>query len=65
MVKAMWCVDIVESERGWGSKVDGTRDFETEDEANEFVKEYNSKNNLPQVPDWYMYACKPVFRIVK
>jgi hypothetical protein len=49
-------VDIIESERGWGQKLDGTRYFDNEDEAKKFVKEYNAENNLPYVPEWYMYA---------
>lgn len=49
-------VEIVESERGWGSKVDELKTFDTKEEAEEFVKNYNSKNNKEKVPDWYMYA---------
>lgn len=58
-MKENWSVTLVESERDWGSKVDGYRYFETEKEANEFVKEFNSKNDKDVVPDWYMYAMKP------
>lgn len=49
-------VEIIESERGWGSKVDETKEFNTLDEANIFIKEYNSKNTLDHTPNWYMYA---------
>lgn len=49
-------VDIIESERGWGQKIDETKYFDNEAEAREFVKQYNSKNNLDYVPDWYMRA---------
>lgn len=50
-------VYFIESERGWGTKVDDTRDFDTEDEARRFVKEYNDKHNPPgPVPDWYYMA---------
>jgi hypothetical protein len=49
-------VEIIESERGWGQKVDDVRNFDTLSEAQKFVDEYNSKNNEPEVPDWYMYA---------
>ena len=49
-------VDIFEYERGWGSKLDEIKYFETESEAREFVKNYNSRNNLDYVPDWYMVA---------
>ena len=49
-------VVIIESERDYGQKIDETKYFYTEDEAKNFVKEYNSKNNLNKTPDWYMYA---------
>lgn len=49
-------VCIIESERGWGSKVDEVKYFDTRQEAEAFCKQYNSKNNLPEVPSWYMYA---------
>ena len=57
--KTIWLVDIIESERGWGSKVDETKEFTDYDEAKAFVKRYNADNNLPEVPDWYMYATMP------
>lgn len=50
-------VYFIESERGWGTKVDDTRDFNTENEARKFVKEYNDKHNPPgPTPDWYYMA---------
>lgn len=50
-------VDIIESERGWGSKVDSTIEFNSLEEAQKYVKNYNTKyNNAPEVPDWYMMA---------
>lgn len=51
-------VEIIESERGWGSKVDEVKEFRTEAEARAFVKEYNDKYNPPLAitPDWYMIA---------
>lgn len=49
-------VFIIESERGWGQRVDETIYFDTTREADEFIRDYNKDNNLPQVPDWYMYA---------
>lgn len=54
-----WRVDIIESERGWGQRVDETREFPTFEEADAFREKYNSKNNKPTVPDWYMYATDP------
>jgi hypothetical protein len=50
-------VEIIESERGWGSKVDEILYFKTEAEAKKYVAEYNAKyNNEPTTPDWYMIA---------
>lgn len=49
-------VNIIESERGWGQKIDEVKYFDNEVEAKSFVREFNSKNDKPYVPDWYMYA---------
>lgn len=49
-------VVIIESERGWGQRVDEVKQFSTRKEAEEFVKDFNKDNNLPIVPDWYMRA---------
>lgn len=49
-------VEIIESERGWGQRIDETIEFDTLPEARLFIKEYNAKNNEVEVPDWYMYA---------
>lgn len=50
-------VDIIESERGWGSKIDETLYFDNEPEARKYAEDYNKKhNNSAVVPDWYMYA---------
>jgi hypothetical protein len=49
-------VEIIESERGWGAKVDEVKEFDTLKEAEAFIKEYNAQNHEPEVPDWYMYA---------
>jgi hypothetical protein len=52
-------VYIMESERGWGQRVEEVRMFDTYEEAAELVTEYNSCNNEDVVPDWYMYATDP------
>lgn len=53
----MWQVHIIESERGWGSKIDEVYHFDTEKEARDWAEAYNKKyNNEPTVPDWYMSA---------
>lgn len=49
-------VEIIESERGWGSKIDEVKYFSTKESAEKFVKEFNSANDKDVVPDWYMYA---------
>lgn len=59
-----FAVEIIESEAGWGQRLDEIKYFETYEEAEKFMKEYNRKNNLPEVPNWYMYASKP-FRVEK
>jgi len=52
-----YLVDIIESERGWGSKIDDSLYFDNEEEARQYAKEYNEKYNPPgPVPDWYMVA---------
>ena len=56
-IQTAYRVDIIESERGWGQKIDETKYFDNEAEARQFVKDYNTKyNNQPTVPDWYMRA---------
>lgn len=57
-----YVVPMYESERGWGSKIDGYAgpfgDIET---ANKFRSYYNKANNSETVtPDWYIVALEPV-----
>lgn len=49
-------VAIIESERGWGQKIDGIKEFETQEEAVNFCKEYNKDLPDGNAPDWYMQA---------
>lgn len=50
-------VYIIESERGWGSKIDETIYFDNEAEARKYATDYNNKyNTATEVPDWYMRA---------
>lgn len=49
-------VYLMESERGWGSRIDEVKTFPSLSEANAFIEEFNSKNDKDEVPDWYMYA---------
>lgn len=56
-IQNMYRVDIVESERGWGQKIDESIYFDNADEAREYVYTYNLTHNpLGPVPDWYMVA---------
>ena len=59
-MNAKYRVDLIESERGWGQRVDESRYFDTQVEARLFKARFNTKNDLPYVPDWYMYATEPV-----
>jgi hypothetical protein len=49
---------IIESERGWGRKIDEVKEFKTEKARDKFITKFNSKNNEPVTPDWYMFAEK-------
>lgn len=57
----MWKVTIIESERGWGQRVDEVKSFTTYEEAKKFQIDFNAENNKNYVPDWYMAARDPVF----
>ena len=59
-----FAIEIIESEAGWGQRLDETKYFETYEEAEKFMKDYNKENNLSKVPSWYMYASRP-FRVEK
>lgn len=55
----MWFVNIMEYERGWGSRLDEQKLFGNDKAAAEaFVKEYN-KDIKGSAPDWYMIAQGP------
>ena len=47
-------IPIIESEAGWGSKIDDYMICITKDECKLFMKEFNSKNIGKSTPDWYM-----------
>lgn len=57
----MWKVTIIESERGWGQRVDEVKEFKTYEDAKKFQLDFNKENNKDYVPDWYMVARDPVF----
>lgn len=56
MIMEKYTVEIREYERGWGSRVEEVKTFDTYDEAFEFCEEHNSVNNLPVTPDIYYVA---------
>lgn len=49
-------VNIIESERGWGRKIDERMEFDTWEEAQKYIKKFNSTNPPGPAPDWYMQA---------
>jgi hypothetical protein len=49
-------VDLIEYERGWGSKVDEVLYFDNEAEACKYCEDFNARNTATTVPDWYMIA---------
>lgn len=55
-------VPMFESERGWGSKIDGyAGPFDTFESARAFERTYNEKyNSASSVPDYYIKALNPV-----
>jgi len=57
----MWKVTIIESERGWGQKVDEVKTFNDYESAKRFQLDFNKDNNDDYAPDWYMVAYDPVF----
>ena len=55
-MKKQYEAAIWEFERGWGSRLDEVKVFDTIEERDAFVTEFNSRNTSPTVPDWYMVA---------
>lgn len=49
-------VDLLEFERGWGSRVDEVLYFDNEAEARKYANDFNARNTATVVPDWYMVA---------
>ena len=49
-------VELIEFERGWGSKVEYVLYFDNKDEAEKYCLDFNAKNTAKEVPDWYMIA---------
>ena len=49
-------VHLIESERGWGTKIDDVREFTTYKEAENFVREFNKQYDFDVVPEYYYIA---------
>jgi hypothetical protein len=48
---------MIESEVGWGAKIDEVKEFPTKEKAVAFAEKYNKKyNNLDHAPSWYIKA---------
>jgi hypothetical protein len=56
-------VELIESERGWGQRIDEEKEFDTYEDAVTYIKYFNKDNNKETVPDWYMYARPQNFEI--
>ena len=57
MVKNKIKVLMIESEAGWGQKIDEVKEFDTKEAAIKFVTDYNKKyNNQVTTPSWYIKA---------
>ena len=55
----MFKVVVIESERGWGQKIDEVRKFESADEAWKFHDKVNSHNTEDSAPEIYWRAEEP------
>lgn len=47
-------IAVIESEAGWGRKIDDWMVCLSVEDAKAFKKEFNSKNTSVSAPDWYM-----------
>ena len=57
MVKNKIKVLMIESDAGWGQKIDEVKEFDTKEAAIKFVIDYNKKyNNQATTPSWYIKA---------
>jgi hypothetical protein len=54
MKNSAFKIAVIESESGWGRKIDDYMVCLSTDDTKAFEKEFNSKNNLSSAPDWYM-----------
>lgn len=47
-------VPVVESEAGWGRKIDDWMIVLSMEDAKAFEKEFNARNTASSAPEWYM-----------
>ena len=47
-------IAVIESEAGWGRKIDDWMVCLSTEDAKAFEKEFNSENKQSSAPDWYM-----------
>lgn len=65
VVTVKFKVELWESERGWGQRLDEVREFDDAQKALDFYREFNTENDKDEVPAWYMFAKKPVMVEIK
>lgn len=56
MLRSVYKVAIIESEAGWGQRIDEVKKFKTKKAAEKFVADFNSENTEKVTPSWYMRA---------
>lgn len=49
-------IPVIESEAGWGAKIDDYMVCLSNEDGQKFIESFNSKNTESKTPDWYMYA---------
>ena len=47
-------IPVIESEKGWGRRIDDHMVCLSVEDAMEFKQEFNAKNTEKTTPDWYM-----------
>ncbi len=53
-------VNVWESEKSWGSRIEERIDYSTPEEAKAYVTKFNnSRTSPPETENWYMWAEGP------
>lgn len=55
-MKYFWKVTVIESERGWGQRIEAIRYFKTQGKAQKYADSINKQNTATEVPDTYWRA---------